>query len=39
VGLEGVIAKRKDSPYEPGERSGAWQKFKMGLSQESIVGG
>jgi bifunctional non-homologous end joining protein LigD len=23
-GLEGVIAKRRDSRYEPGRRSGAW---------------
>ena len=27
--LEGVIAKRKDSSYEPGERSDAWQKLKL----------
>jgi len=27
-GLEGVIAKRAVSPYEPGRRSGAWVKFK-----------
>ena len=27
-GLEGVMAKRKDSPYEPGVRSGAWLKVK-----------
>ena len=39
LGLEGVIAKRKNYPYEPGERSGAWQKLELGLSQESIVGG
>src|SRR4051812_35173285 len=25
-GLEGLIAKRRDSRYEPGQRSGAWQK-------------
>lgn len=28
LGLEGVVAKRIDAPYEPGERSGAWTKFK-----------
>ena len=39
LGLEGVIAKRKDSVYEPGERSGAWQKLKLELSQEFVVGG
>ena len=27
-GLEGVMAKRKDSPYEPGVRSGAWLKIR-----------
>lgn len=27
-GLEGVVAKRADSPYEPGRRGGAWTKFK-----------
>ncbi|MDQ6915879.1 MAG: DNA ligase, partial [Actinomycetota bacterium] len=27
-GLEGVVAKRLDSPYEPGKRSGAWIKVK-----------
>jgi len=26
--LEGVIAKRRDSPYEPGEHSGAWVKMR-----------
>ena len=39
LGLEGVIAKRRDSVYEPGERSGAWQKIKLELSQEFVVGG
>jgi bifunctional non-homologous end joining protein LigD len=29
LGLEGVIAKRKDSRYESGERSGAWVKLKQ----------
>ena len=27
-GLEGIVGKRLDSPYRPGERSGAWQKIK-----------
>jgi bifunctional non-homologous end joining protein LigD len=26
-GLEGLVAKRLDSRYEPGKRSGAWQKM------------
>ena len=39
LGLEGLIAKRRDSVYEPGERSGAWQKLKLEASQEFVVGG
>ncbi len=39
VGLEGVVAKRRDASYEPGERSGAWKKMKIALEQEFVVGG
>jgi DNA ligase D-like protein (predicted ligase) len=39
LGLEGVIAKRKDSPYEPGERSDDWQKLKLENQQEFVIGG
>jgi bifunctional non-homologous end joining protein LigD len=39
TGLEGVIAKRLDSPYEPGRRSGAWLKVKNRLRQEFVIGG
>lgn len=38
-GLEGVVAKRLDSRYEAGRRSGAWQKLRVNLSQEFVVGG
>lgn len=38
-GLEGVIAKKKDSRYEIGRRSGAWVKFKWTQQQEFIIGG
>ena len=38
-GLEGVIAKRLDSGYEMGRRSGAWLKVKHRLRQEFVVGG
>jgi bifunctional non-homologous end joining protein LigD len=38
-GLEGIIAKRIDSPYEPGRRSGAWRKIKHWGRQEFVVGG
>lgn len=39
LGLEGVMAKRRDSVYESGERSGAWVKAKTELQQEFVVGG
>jgi DNA ligase D-like protein (predicted ligase) len=38
-GLEGVIAKRADSIYEPGRRSGLWVKKRLNLSQEFVIGG
>src|SRR5205085_5284714 len=37
-GWEGVIAKRRDSPYE-GRRSKAWLKMKCEMAQEFVVGG
>jgi bifunctional non-homologous end joining protein LigD len=37
--LEGVIAKRLDSVYEPGQRSGAWVKLKLDRQQEFVIGG
>src|SRR6188474_853771 len=39
LGLEGVIAKRKGSLYQPGERSDAWQKLKLENQQEFVIGG
>ncbi len=38
-GLEGVVAKRLTSLYEPGERSGAWRKIKTIKKQEFVIGG
>jgi ATP dependent DNA ligase domain len=38
-GLEGVVAKRLDSLYEAGKRSGAWCKYRINLGQEFVVGG
>jgi bifunctional non-homologous end joining protein LigD len=38
-GLEGVIAKRADSPYEPGKRTGLWAKHRISLGQEFLIGG
>lgn len=39
LGLEGVVAKRLDSPYEAGRRSRAWIKVKHHRAQELVVGG
>jgi DNA ligase D-like protein (predicted ligase) len=38
-GLEGVIAKRKDSLYEPGKRTGSWVKCRVNRGQELVIGG
>jgi bifunctional non-homologous end joining protein LigD len=38
-GLEGVVAKRRRSPYQPGRRSGDWLKLKIRPEQELVVGG
>jgi bifunctional non-homologous end joining protein LigD len=37
--LEGIVAKRKDSPYDPGKRSGAWLKYRINRGQEFVIGG
>ena len=38
-GLEGVVAKRLDSTYEPGRRSPNWLKIKVIFGQEFVIGG
>jgi bifunctional non-homologous end joining protein LigD len=38
-GLEGIIAKKPDSLYEPDRRSGAWLKCKVVAEQEFVIGG
>ena len=38
-GMEGVMAKRRDSLYVPGKRSPSWRKVKHRLRQELVVGG
>jgi bifunctional non-homologous end joining protein LigD len=38
-GLEGLVAKKPNSVYESGRRSGAWVKFKITKSQEFLIGG
>ena len=37
--LEGVVAKRRSSPYEPGRRSTSWMKIKQHPTQAVVVGG
>jgi bifunctional non-homologous end joining protein LigD len=37
--LEGVVAKRLSSPYEPGRRSGAWRKHKHRRAEWFVVTG
>jgi bifunctional non-homologous end joining protein LigD len=38
-GWEGIIAKRIDSPYDPGVRSRNWLKLKIEFREEFVVGG
>jgi bifunctional non-homologous end joining protein LigD len=38
-GLEGVVAKRRSSPYAPGIRNGDWIKVKNFRTQEVVIGG
>ena len=37
--MEGVVAKRLDSRYEPGKRTGAWLKIKNQQRQQFVIGG
>jgi bifunctional non-homologous end joining protein LigD len=37
--LEGVVAKRRTSCYEPGKRTGAWIKHRLHSGQEFVIGG
>jgi DNA ligase D-like protein (predicted ligase) len=38
-GFEGLVAKRLDSRYQPGDRSGAWQKMRVNQGQELVIAG
>jgi DNA ligase D-like protein (predicted ligase) len=38
-GLEGVVAKKKDSWYETGKRTGSWVKYRLNSGQELVIGG
>lgn len=39
MGMEGIIAKKADSVYEPGERSRTWIKLKTNKRHEVVIGG
>jgi len=39
IGLEGIIAKKKDSAYAQGFRSSDWLKIKANKRQEMVIGG
>ena len=37
--LEGIMAKRRESPYTPGRRAPSWRKIKVRYRGELVVGG
>ena len=39
MGIEGIVAKRLDSRYEPGTRSQNWIKIKKSLKLDLVIGG
>lgn len=39
LGMEGVVAKRRSSTYQPGSRGSSWIKIKNFRTQEVVVGG
>lgn len=39
AGLEGIVAKRRESFYRAGTRVSSWLKFKIDKSQEFVIGG
>jgi bifunctional non-homologous end joining protein LigD len=39
LGIEGIVAKRLDSPYEAGRRSSGWLKIKNVCEQDVVIGG
>jgi len=38
-GFEGVVAKDRNSLYQPGLRTGAWRKLRINSGQEFVIGG
>ena len=39
MGLEGILAKKQDSTYQPGQRTREWLKIKTIKQQEVVIGG
>jgi bifunctional non-homologous end joining protein LigD len=39
LGIEGIVAKRLDSTYDPGRRSSGWLKIKNVCEQDVVIGG
>ncbi|GAO41023.1 DNA ligase D [Flavihumibacter petaseus] len=39
LGMEGIMAKKADSPYVPGDRSATWLKIKANQRHEVVIGG
>src|SRR2546427_3109610 len=39
LGVEGIVAKRRDAPYRPGERAKTWLKIKVTQRMEAVIGG
>ncbi len=37
--LEGIVAKKKDAPYRPGEKTEEWLKIKLSRRQDCLIGG
>ena len=38
-GFEGLVAKNRNSRYESGKRTGAWQKMRVNRGQDFVIGG
>ncbi len=39
LGIEGIVAKRLDSTYDPGRRTSGWLKIKNVCEQDVVIGG
>lgn len=39
LGIEGIVGKRADSPYQPGKRTGDWVKLKVTQELDAVIGG